>query len=230
MQKDAMTRLQDAHDDLKACAFRTTLAPEDLPEFVTQLWELADAWTQVCYYNNGGRSEEEQRLFRKFCSWLHDYNSITLRMRNHPYPSGYLLTKAWLPYFEAMLNVTHTYLDTGTMDVFYIPCHQRYAVTGERFQLVTSEMCDFDSPELPWYFPTNIPLVTDEEQMRDYFLNKLMVSKYSFTGDETEYRLSLFEKWKRDLRPVCVWVNEHLVPKSARESGETNWPIRSTKD
>lgn len=230
MQKDALIRLREAHDDLKACAFRTTLSPNDLPEFVTQLWELSDAWTQVCYYSPyPGTTDKEKKLFRKFCSWLHDYNSITGRIRNHPYPLGYTLAKTWLPYFEAMLNVTHNYLDTGAMDVFYIPRSQKHGLTGERYQLVTSEMCGIDSPELPWYFPTSMPLLTDTEKMRNYYLNTLPAQRFSFTGDETEFRLSLFEQWQRDLQPVCIWINEHLVAKSAQKSGEANFEAYSAK-
>lgn len=59
---DNMARLQRAHDDLKACAFRQTLAAEDLPVYVTQLWELSDAWSQVCYFTPRKPTEDQNRL------------------------------------------------------------------------------------------------------------------------------------------------------------------------
>lgn len=219
---DNMARLQRAHDDLKACAFRQTLAAEDLPVYVTQLWELSDAWSQVCYFTPR-KPTEDQKLFRKFCSWLHDYNALTGRIRNHPYPLGYTLAKMYLPYFEAMLNVTHTYLDTGSMDVFYKPFINREAADaltgqsgGERWQLITKDLCGIDSPELPRYFPTTLPLCVDSEKMRNFYLNKMPGSWLNY-DDTPEKRQAAFEDWEKNTKPICVWINEHLIAKSKQE-------------
>lgn len=219
----ALDRLQRAHDDLKSCRFRITLSEGDLPEYISQLWELSDAWSNLCYFV--GRPAQEQRLVKSFCSWIHDYNSLLLRIRRNN-----TLVKTWLPYFEAMLNVTHTYLDTGNMDVFYNPfIHSesgRNSLTslGERWCLVTQEMCGIDSPELPRYFPVTLPLCTDSEKMKKYFLEKRW---YGFKNVSVEQRLQDFMEWELTVKPVLIWVNQNLVSKSARESGDTSLLFRA---
>ena len=56
MEQRALSRLQRAHDDLKNCPFRVTLDKEDLSEYITQLWEHSDAWSNLCYHVD--RSED----------------------------------------------------------------------------------------------------------------------------------------------------------------------------
>lgn len=225
MEQRALSRLQRAHDDLKNCPFRVTLDKEDLSEYITQLWELSDAWSNLCYHVD--RSEDEQKLFKDFCSWLHDYNSLVGRIRNADMEWGRVLAKSWLPYFEAMLNVTHTYLDTGSMNVFYNPVvysesgvkHKTDDYIGERWCLVTEDMCGIDSPELPRYFPVTLPLCTNTEKMKKYFLEKRF---YGFKDVGKEQRLCDFEEWERNVRPILLWVNKNLVPKAAKENGDVS--------
>lgn len=225
MESKALDRLQRAHDDLKKCLFRVTLDKEDLSEYTIQLWELSDAWSNLCYHVD--RTKEEQKMFQAFCSWIHDYNGLVMRIRNTNLEWGWVLAKSWLPYFEAMLNVTHVYLDTGSMDVFYNPVvysesglnPKSDSYIGERWHLVTQEMCGVDSPELPRYFPTTLPLCVDPIKMKKFFLEKRF---YGFKNVSDEQRLHDFEEWERNVRPVLLWVNEHLVSKASMESKDTS--------
>lgn len=211
----SIDRLQKAHDDLKSCQFRMTLCKEDLPEYIAQLWELSDAWSNLCYKVD--RPEHDKKLFREFCAWIHDYNSLLLRI-------GRNLTrvKEWLPYFEAMLNITHVYLDTGCTDVFYNPFvysetqrDDSVSAIGERWHFVTKELCGIDSSELPRYFPVTLPLCTDTAKMKKYFLEKRY---YGLRVVSAEQRLEDFVKWESDVRPVLLWINENLVAKSSKDS------------
>lgn len=211
----ALDRLQRAHDDLKQCQFRTTFAKEDLGEYVVQLWELSDAWSNFCWRVE--REESKQKMLKSFCSWIHDYNSVVLRIRNR---GDIGIARYWIPYFETMLNITHTFLDTGDMSVFYNPYvyadTERFksSTIGERWCLVTSDMCGIDSPELPRYFPVTLPLCTDSEKMKKYFLEK---RSYGFRDVSIEQRIQYHADWECNLKPILVWINENLVPKAARE-------------
>lgn len=213
----AMDRLRRAHDDLKQCRFRSTLSEEDLGEYSTQLWELSHAWTDLCWHVD--RDEAEQRQMQGFCHWIHDYNGIILRARNLG------VVRYWVPYFEAVLNVTHNFLDTGYMDVFYNP--YVYA-DGKRLEdvhkigrwcLVTSDMCGIESQILPRYFPVTLPLCTDLEKMEKYFLKERW---YRFKDVSVEQRTKDYKEWEQNVRPILIWINEHLVPRSAREGDVTS--------
>lgn len=217
----ALDRLQRAHDDLKACDFRSTLSEDDLPMYVTQLNELSAVWSHLCY--NVSRPEPEDKLFKQFCSWIHDYNSLILRIKLHRVELhgdiGLLRAKTWLPYFEAVLNMTHVYLDTGSMKYFYNAQEltdkgARYNTIGERWCLITKEDCGIDSPYLPRYFPINLPLYSDSAAVKEYFLKERY---YGLKKVSQEQRLADFEDWEANVKPVILWINKNLVPKSAQE-------------
>lgn len=217
-EEKALDRLQKAHDDLKQCRFRTTSALEDLGEYVVQLWELSDAWSNFCWRVQ--REESKQKMLKNFCYWIHDYNSVVGNVRNR---RDVGVARYWFPYFEAMLNVTHVFLESGDLSVFYNPyvyAENKNAgkggTVGERWCLVTSEMCGIESSELPRYFPVTLPLCTNSEKMKTYFLEKRW---YGFRDISIEQRLKYYEDWEHDLKPVLNWINENLVSKSAKESG-----------
>lgn len=221
-EMNALSRLQKAHDDLKRCQFRTTFAKEDMGEYVTQLWELSDAWSNFCWRVE--REENEQKMMKSFCSWIHDYNSVLLHIRNR---ADIGILEYWVPYFEVMLNITHSFLETGERSVFYNPYiysenerEKGYNPIGERWCLVTSEMCGIESPELPRYFPVTLPLCTDSEKMKKYFLERWL----RIRDISTEQRMQHYLDWERDLKPILVWVNENLVSKTARESNTVSTP------
>lgn len=221
-ESKALDRLQRAHDDLKACQFRFTLSAEDLPAYTTQLYELSSAWSNLCYHVN--RPEPENRLFKQFCSWIHDYNSLELSL--HRTDIALMKAKTWLPYFEIVLNVTHVYLDTGSMKYFYnaqtlTDKGPRYDTAGERWCLVTKEDCGIDSPYLPRYFPVSLPLYSDSEVVKKYFLEDRY---YGLKEVGQEQRLADFKDWEANVKPVILWINKNLVSKSAQE-GELKSPI-----
>lgn len=216
-KEKALDRIQRAHDDLKRCHFRTTLSPDDLGEYIAQLFELSSAWSNYCYHVNW--TEAEKRLIKGFCEWIHDYNGVVLRIRRDVGVARY-----WLPYFETMLNVTHVFLDTGDMGVFYKPyidakgTKKEDGTIGERWCLVTKEMCGIDSPELPRYFPVTLPLCTNSEKMKEYFIKDRW---YGFGDVSIEQRTQYYEDWERNLKPVLTWINKNLVSKTAKDSGAT---------
>ena len=117
----------------------------------------------------------------------------------------------FFPYYEQMLQVTHNYLNTGNMDVFYnLDCF--FTESGERkikskkYELITKEKCGIDSPELPRYFPVGNKLCVNDDKMKEYFL-----TRFHYPEKSEEERLANFETWKRDLKPVLEWINANLV-------------------
>ena len=119
-----------------------------------------------------------------------------------------------------MLNVTHTYLDTGSMNVFYTPYVygengiEKSSAIGERWILVTKELCGIDSPDLPRYFPVTLKLCVDSEKMKKYFLNKKFFLSNKMSDDQ---KLSYFYKWENDTKPILLWLNDNVVSKSAKD-------------
>ena len=217
IEAKALSRLQKAHDDLKKCRFRETFSNEDLPEYIAQLYELSDAWSNYCYRVE--RPEPERTMVRKFCSWIHDYNSVVLHIR---FRSDVNIARYWIPYFEAMLTITHIFLDTGDMSVFYNPYvyadskREKGNAIGERWCLVTSDACGIESAELPRYFPVTLPLCTDSEKMKKYFLER---RSYGLRYVGVEQRTQDYLNWEQNMKPILIWVNENLVSKTSKEDG-----------
>lgn len=75
----------------------------------------------------------------------------------------------YFDYYERMLQVTHIFIETGNMDVFYnidvfFPGGKDKRVFKvEKYQLITKELCGIDSPILPRYFPVDTTMEADDK-------------------------------------------------------------------
>lgn len=208
-----LSRLQKAHDEMKWADFRRTGAEEDLPFYKSCVSELSDAWSALIWRVDW--SEDMKQLMHKRGTWIHDYNALCMHLWNKPY--------TWfsrrVPYFEAMLNMTHIYLTERKVPMFYNPTV--YGVEGcaynpdvwEKYVYVDSETSGLDI--VPTYVCVTLPFCVDEDTMHDYYLNK----KFRRVGLTDEDMEKQFDVWKKDVRPFLVWVNENLTEKKIVKTG-----------
>lgn len=195
-------RMWQIHDEIKNHPFRVTFSKEDIPEYKHLLYELSAVWCDLIYHCSD-HTEAEQKLYRQFGFWIHDYRQELRTYHKDTFPMEFF------PYYEQMLQVTHRYLETGYMDEFYSPDavwdkDERKLVKVSRYELITSEKCGIDSPELPRYFPVTYRLCVDDDKMKEYFLEK-----YSYKPVSEDERLGWFEDWKKNIKPVLVWIREN---------------------
>lgn len=204
-KKDILSRMKNIHDEIKQHPFRLAFSDEYIPSYKHLLYELTEIWCDLIYHCND-LTDEEQKLYRQFGSWIHDYRQELRTYRKDSFPMEYF------DYYEQMLQVTHRYIDTGEIDTFYnIDCF--FTEKGrekrvEKYQLISKEICGIDSPELPRYFPVSRKLCTDDEAMRQYFK-----TNFSFRDKSVEEQERLYDMWRQNVKPVLVWINNNLVSK-----------------
>ena len=195
-------RMWRVHDEIKNHPFRVTFSTKDIHEYKHLLYELSEVWCDLIY-RCSDHTESEKKLYRQFGFWIHDYRQELRTYHKDTFPMEFF------PYYEQMLQVTHRYLETGYMDVFYSPDvvwdneEKRYTKVS-RYELITTEKCGIVSPELPRYFPVTYRLCIDDEEMKKYFLEK-----WSHTPVTDEERIGWFEDWRKNLKPVLVWIHEN---------------------
>ena len=202
-KKEIHSRMQKIHDEIKRHPFRIGFEAKYIPGYKHLLYELSEAWSDLVWRCEE-KTEEESRLFYQFgrC-WIHDYRQELRTYQKDTFPTNLF------PYYEQMLQVTHRYLDTGEFDICYNPdvfqdaSGNRYRRV-EKYELITKEMCGIDSPILPHFLPVSTKCVTDE-RVRECYL-----TKYHFPDHSAEQRLSDYEKWEKDVKPVLEWINSKI--------------------
>lgn len=203
-KENVLRRMEKIHDEIKQHPFRITFATSDIAEYKYLLYELSEVWCDLIW-NCPHETEEEKKLYRQFGYWIHDYRQALRTYSRNTFPMQFF------PYYEQMLQVTHNYLNTGNMNVFYnLDCFFTESgerkIKSEKYELITKEKCSIDSPELPRYFPVGNKLCVNDDKMKEYFL-----TRFHYPEKSEEERLANFENWKRDLKPVLEWINTNLV-------------------
>lgn len=195
--------MRKIHDEIKRHPFRITLNADDIATYKELLYELTNVWCDLTYHCIG-ISTDEQKLLHQFCYWIHDYRAILKSWDTTSFPIEYF------DYFEQMLQITHIYLDTGSLEYFYNPdwiTVKEYGCSVRKrkitkYELITKEKCGIDSAELPQYFPVEAKLCINDELVKKWFQNNLPYSNKT----ENE-RQAAFDYWLKNTKPVLEWVN-----------------------
>lgn len=206
---ELISQLEQIHDEIKRHPFRYSFDTEDIDSYKHLLYELGKAWGNLIFRCNEW-NEDEHKLYRQFSYWIHDYNENLRLYNKNSFPMELF------DYYERMLQVTHRYLNTGEFDTFYNIDVRR--INGnrekyvEKYQLITKELCDIDSPELPRFYPIGRKLCVDEDTMKNY------LEHHSYTyQNKPEEQKRILENWKQNVKPILVWINENLVNKTDYE-------------
>lgn len=208
-----LSELQKVHDEIKNHPFRASFSEDDIPSFKNAMYYMTQLWSDLAYRVQHD-TDEEVFKYRQFCGWIHDYRQVMRSWDKKTFDMRYF------DYFEQMLQVTHTYLNTGYMDVFYNPDTiwdkdgNRYESTSSRYEWITEEMCGIKSTYLPGYLCTSYRYNIDDEDVKQYIL----IDWYRPHMTDGE-KLAEFDKWKKEIKPVLEWVhktyspdNEHIHP------------------
>ena len=204
-KSEIIVQLSKTHDQIKEHPFRFNFEPQYIPDYKHLLYHLTELWCDLIYRCNFD-SEQEKMLYRQFGYWIHDYRQELRSWRRDYFPLQYF------DYYERMLQVTHIFIETGSMDTFYnIDCffpdgrekRETRVDKVERYILVTKELCGIDSPILPKYFPADTTMETDDELIWECLDKEC----YPFYRWESDKKQEFFESWKRDTKPVLEWLN-----------------------
>lgn len=197
-------RLKNIHGILKNHPYRLYFIEEDEEDYRHQLLELSNAWGDIIYTQK--HDEETTKKLKQFGNWIHDYNSILCRRK------GYDDFTNYFTYYEAMLQLTHSFIDTGDFDAYYYPTVRKgedgnLICSFDKYVYVTRDECKIDSKYVPGYFCITTKYNTDDEPMmnifRRYFKDEL-VAKEKFSA------------WSEQEKPVWEYMN-HRQDKSKKE-------------
>lgn len=203
----AIDKIQKYHDIIKEHPFRMDFDQKFAGDYNYLMYQLSVAWSRYIW-DTPKASEYEKQKFRQFGEWIHDYRQ-TLGYNANYFPT-YMFN-----YYEQMLQITHKFLDTGDIDVFYNPETIHEMGTGNKkrasvkYQFMTSEICGVDSPILPCYLPVNYKYNIDQSEIINYF-NTYWYYK-QLPEDE---RNSIIEYWYKNTLPVLEWINNNCAESS----------------
>lgn len=197
---DAQAKLQKVHDIIKKHPFRDSFDPKWISDYKHCLYELTSVWADYIY-RGAFASESEKKIAWQFGYWIHNYRQELRTYIKDSFPMRYF------DYYERMLQVTHLFIETGSMEFYYdIDCLWNDAGilyrNVETYELITKEKCGIDSPILPRYFPVKYSLVADDDKIKKYF-----ETDYTFRNDTEEKRAERFQEWVTNVKPVIEWIN-----------------------
>ena len=203
-RSEIIAQLSKTHDQIKEHPFRFNFDQQYIADYKHLLYHLTELWCDIIYRCNF-ESEQEKMLYRQFGGWIHDFRQELQTYHKDTFPMRYF------DYYERMLQVTHIFIETGNMDVFYnidvffpdADDYKKRIFKVEKYQLITKELCGIDSSILPRYFPVDTTMETDDETVWEC-LDK---DCYPYYRWDEERKRKFFEEWKRDIKPVLEWIN-----------------------
>lgn len=196
-----LVRLRQAHDRVKDHPYRLALSYRYVRDYKNALYDLSEVWAEYIYYGDHSTTEEEKKFYQ-FGRWIHNYRA---RLQMY-YPDTF--PESLLDYYEQMLQVTHTYLDTGNMDVMYVldSCINKQGEkvwVSEKYEWTTSESIGIESAILPRYLPKKHKLIADEKTIYD-----VINSGYNLYKESQEQRDEWCAFWTRETKPIIDKLNE----------------------
>ena len=208
-KQDILSRLSKCHDQIKEHPFRTSFASEYISDYKYLLYHLTEIWCDLIWRCDELTDMERARL-RYFDGWIHDFRQYLRTWDKTSFPM-------WcFDYYEQMLQVTHTFIDTGeypeyyNLDVYFIGNARE--VISTKHIWVTEESCGIKSEILPCYFPIGATFVTDEEAIKRRIHDQIW-------SDRSESAMEArFEYWLKNTKPVLEYLNsccksiEHTLP------------------
>lgn len=209
-----LKRLRDLHDSIKAHPFRLSLSSRYCKSYKDQLYDLSEAWADIIYRTEGLSPDDKMKLYR-FGEWIHNYRA---RLQMY-YP--YDFPEAFLDYYEQMLQVTHEFLDTGNLNVYYglSLCRKKNGDevwVSERYEWTTSDDIGIESLILPRYLPKKYKVVEDDE-----VICKSINSGYNAVYETVEQRNQWFDFWQKETKPVLNELNKHNSDRYLHTNGES---------
>lgn len=189
-------KLKHTHDIIKNHPYRLYFLEDDEKDYKHQLFELSRAWGDFIYTQK--HDEATAKKLKQFGNWIHDYNSILCRSKgSETYWTNYFT------YYEAMLQLTHSFIDTGYFDTYYYPTFCKDAggnkiCSFDKYVYVTHDECKINSKYVPGYFCVTTKYNTDEEAMMNYFRR--------YFKDE-EIAKEKFSVWNEHEKPVWEYMN-----------------------
>lgn len=209
---DVLSAMQKTHDTIKEHPFRTGFGVQFISDYKNMLYTLSKDWCDYIYRCD--HSPEEQSKLYQFGEWIHNFRQELRTYYKDTFPMEFF------DYYEQILQITHIFLDTGSIDVYYgldylFPdgtVSSRFC-KSERYEYITKEKCGIDSPILPRYFGTQTSVVTDEDVMWNH-----INTNWVFKNKTEEERRNIFEKWQKETKPVLEWVNSQHKETEVKQS------------
>ena len=210
---DVLSAMQKTHDIIKEHPFRTGFGVRFIADYKNMLYTLSKDWCDYIYRCD--HSPEEQSKLYQFGEWIHNFRQELRTYYKDTFPMQFF------DYYEQMLQVTHIFLNTGNLDVYYnldyfFPNGKNDSsrfCKSERYEYITKEKCGIDSPILPRYFGTQASLVTDDDAALEH-----INTCWAYRNKTDEERKEIFEKWKRETKPVIEWVNSRHEETEVKQS------------
>lgn len=111
-KQDILSRLSKCHDQIKEHPFRTSFTSEYISDYKYLLYHLTEIWCDLIWRCDELTDMERARL-RYFDGWIHDFRQYLRTWDKTSFPM-------WcFDYYEQMLQVTHTFIDTGEYPEYY---------------------------------------------------------------------------------------------------------------
>ncbi len=197
-----INHLRELHDKIKEHPFRLKLETKYCYSYKNMLYDLSEAWADIIYRTEGLTHDEEMKLYH-FGNWIHNYRARLQMYYPHDFP------ETFLDYYEQMLQITHEFLDTGNLNVYYgiVRCINKNGDevwVSERYEWTTSKDLGIESLILPRYLPKKYKLVEDDE-----IINKSINSGYNAVYETVEQRQKWFDFWQKETKPVLHELNKH---------------------
>ena len=220
--EQSLKLLREAHDAVKEHPYRLNFSQSYEQDYMRKLMDLSSAWSRLVFDSDDMDDKDRSLLIKFYCGWAHNWNAMLIPGK--PFPKHYL------QFYEAMLNVTHRYLDTGCLDSYCAIAFRRLGSSGspayviEWYDLLTFEQCGIRSPELPRYLPRFGVLCEDEEKVLEDLLKRL-----SWKSRE-EVIEGAFSDWKKNVLPLIKYHNKQITytdenGKRIPQRGEREVPV-----
>ena len=202
-KKQIISDLCDIHTELKNHPYLFAFEDEDVSSFKNALAELAGLWQELAFCC-ADTEPWERDLLKKFTRWTHNFLShLDLRSETS-------FRQDLVPYYSAMISITHDYLETGRFDRFYMLSRHKTSTGGykseaELYVLITPEMCGMDTKELPNYYSIAFPSSISDKVGR-YLVDQKLKRK----NPTEEMREELYKSWwEGEVKPLFSWINAH---------------------
>ena len=208
IKEELLNQLRMAHDRIKEHPFRTNFDARHIKSYKNALYDLSEIWAKIIYETKF-ESIEEEKKYKAFGGWIHNYRARLQMYYDNMFPMTFF------DYYEQMLQITHEYLDTGSMDRFYaideiIPQDNPnvYIWGVEKYEWVTEESIGIKSKLLPRYLPVKYRLIIDDDLVKEH-----INSGYNKVYETQEQRDAWFDFWLNETKPVL----EALSKNNAKE-------------
>lgn len=197
-KREIISRLSKCHDEIKSHPFRTNFDEKHIGDYKYLLYHLSEIWCDLIWRCEELSDAERARL-RYFDGWIHNYRQYLRSWDKTSFPMQFF------DYYEQMLQVTHTFVETGeyqeyyNLDVYFVGNVRR--VVSTKHQWITEENCGIASDILPRYLPTGAKFVVEEDEIKRRINEMIWSDRSQSAMDER------FNFWFQNTKPVLEYIN-----------------------